>query len=347
MKKHRFNMISMAFVFSITTFFIFITTALISAIIGYFLTTTSGLGVKQNAFLFVLISLLISVVIGTVISIISGPKLLRPFKQIVKAMNKLAGGDFSVRLNFTRPPEFQVVSESFNRMAKELGGIEVLRNDFVDNFSHEFKTPIMSIKGFAEILKDNNLAEEERKEYLNIIIDESSRLSVLATNVLNLSKIETQTILIEPGRFNVGEQVRQCILMLETEITKKNITLTPEIQDFTIMANKDLLNQVRANLLDNAIKFTDKDGKIDVSVHRIQNEAVIIFMDNGRGIDKEAMSHIYDKYYQADASHSVAGNGLGLTIAKKIIDLHGGQITCESIAGRGATFIVRLPVGSH
>jgi signal transduction histidine kinase len=301
-------------------------------------------GNVTNKMLLPIITLISCVIIGTVISIISSRVGLRNVRKFIEATEKLARGDFSTRLNINRPLEFKILSKNFNRMAEELGGIEVLRTDFINNFSHEFKTPIISIKGFAEILKDDSLSKEERDEYLDIIIEESQRLSYLATNVLNLSKIEGQVILKDKQKFNVGEQIRQNVLLLEPKFKCKNISLNINIDDCILVGNKELLSQVWLNLLGNSFKFTGENGIVSVNVKRIDNNIIITFSDNGIGISEGDISKIFDKFYQGDTSHATKGNGLGLTIVKKIIELHLGTITCESVLSKGTKFKIVIPI---
>ena len=229
-------------------------------------------------------------------------------------------------------------------MAKELGGIEVLRTDFINNFSHEFKTPIISIKGFAEILKDDNLPKDERNEYLDIIIEESKRLSTLSNNVLNLSKIENVAILKDTKVFNIGEQLRQAILILHSKFENKNILLDINIGDYNINGSKEMLNQVWINLLDNAVKFNRENGIISIALKKKEDNIIITISDNGIGISKEALPKVFDKFYQGDTSHSTLGNGLGLAMVKKIIELHNGTIKCDSLHLRGTRFTITLPI---
>lgn len=291
-----------------------------------------------------IITLVSCILIGVVVSACSSRAVLKNVREFIEATDKLSRGDFSARLNIRKPPEFRILSKNFNTMAEELGSIEVLRTDFINNFSHEFKTPIISIKGFAEILKDDDLSKEERNEYLDIIIEESKRLTSLATNVLNLSKIETQAILKEKQMFNIGEQIRQSILLLDSKFQSKNISLDINIEDCNIYANKEMLNQVWLNLLDNAIKFNNENGLVSVNMKKKEKEILITIIDSGIGISKEVVSKIFDKFYQEDTSHSTKGNGLGLTIVKKIIELHGGTIECESIVSKGTKFTIILPI---
>lgn len=345
MKKGFLNKISFSLFFSIFLFLIFIITLLITGTIGFIAIKTGIIeAYSYNPVAIMLIVLIASLIIGTVITTISRPFTIKPFKKIVAAMERLSCGDFTVRLEGKGPHEMESVANSFNRMAEELASIEVLRTDFINNFSHEFKTPIVSIKGFAEILKYSYPTQEEKDEYLDIIISEASRLAELATNVLNLSKIETQSILTEKQVFNLGEQVRRCILLLDAKTEKKNIDLSVDIEDIMLKGNKEMLSQVWVNLFDNALKFTPENGEITVSAKKIGNEAVVMIKDNGCGINDEAIKHIFDKFYQADTSHATGGNGIGLTVVKKIVDLHEGEIECKSSVGRGTTFKVFLPL---
>ena len=300
--------------------------------------------VKKNPFIIITITLVACIIIGTFIAPLASRKIFKSIKKFMNAMNQLASGDFSARLNITHPPEYKVLSENFNRMAEELGGIEVLRTDFINNFSHEFKTPIVSIKGFAEILKDDRLTKEERNEYLDIVIEESTRLSSLATNVLTLSKVETQSILTDKQFFNLGEQLRQCILILDSKLIKKDIILNLDIHDYFISGNKEMLNQVWLNLLDNAIKFSLPQGIIEVRMKEQNDSIIVTITDTGCGITKDSLPKIFDKFYQEDASHGTMGNGLGLSIVHKIVTLHKGTIKCESTISKGTSFTISLPI---
>lgn len=341
--KHR---IGLTISFSLLIFILNIVITAITGGIMYFLFSIDILN-DQNInrkMVMPIIALLACIVIGTVVSAISSKLVLRRLREFIRATGSLSRGDFSTRLNIKHPLEFRILSKNFNRMAEELGGIEVLRTDFINNFSHEFKTPIISIKGFAEILKDDDLSKEERDEYLDIIIEESKRLSYLTTNVLNISKIENQSILKDVQRFNVGEQIRQSILLVEPKIKNKNISLDINIDDCYLIGNKEMLNQVWLNLLDNSIKFTDDGGLISVCVKKNHENIFIVFSDTGIGIAKENLSKIFDKFYQTDISHATKGNGLGLTIVKKIVDLHLGKIECESVISKGTKFKITLPI---
>lgn len=338
--------ITLSMHFGIIIFLINLITTVITAALMY-ISFSIGLLNEQNIeskMILPIITLASCILVGIVVSACSSKAVLKSVREFIEATEKLSRGDFSARLNIKQPPQFRILSKNFNIMAEELGGIEVLRTDFINNFSHEFKTPIISIKGFAEILKDDDISKEERNEYLDIIIEESKRLTSLATNVLNLSKIETQAILKEKQRFNIGEQIRQSILLLDSKFQSKNILLDINIEDYYINGNKEMLNQVWLNLLDNAIKFNNENGLLSVNMIRKEKEILITITDSGIGISKDVISKIFDKFYQEDTSHSTKGNGLGLAIVKKIIELHEGRIECDSIVSKGTKFTVTLPL---
>lgn len=298
---------------------------------------------QDKPFIVIGITIVSCIIIGFIIFAVASRKMVATIRQFIEATNQLASGDFSARLNITHPPEYKLLSENFNHMAEELAGIEVLRTDFINNFSHEFKTPIVSIKGFAEILKDPTLSQEERDEYLDIVIEESTRLASLATNVLTLSKVEGQAILSHQQHFNLGEQIRQCVLMLDSKLEKKEILLQVDIHDDVIFGNKEMLNQVWLNLLDNAIKFTPSQGIIEICTQEKDDQVIVKISDTGCGIKAQALPKIFDKFYQEDRSHATMGNGLGLSIAHEIVTLHKGSIQCASTVSKGTTFIVSLP----
>lgn len=344
-KHQRFGLTAL---FSVVVFVILMITSIVIFTIGVLLVRTNAINIaklsRQEPLLPILMLLIISVVVGTVVSFMISRIPLNPLRRVIDAINRLAAGDFSARLNFSGPNSFTELSSSFNRMAEELGGIEMLRSDFVDSFSHEFKTPIVSIKGFAEELKHDDLAPEQRQEYLDIIIHESSRLAQLATNVLNLSRVEKQAILASRAKFDLTEQVRRCILLFESKWEERGLKLTIELDEVTLEGDEELLSQVWLNLIDNAVKFTPEGGSVEIRLQARENTAVFAIQDDGYGIPEDAQRHIFDKFYQGDPSHAAAGNGLGLSIAKRVVTLHGGMIRCKSEEGAGTEFTVELPL---
>lgn len=226
-------------------------------------------------------------------------------------------------------------------MAEELGSVEMLRSDFVGNFSHEFKTPIVSIRGFAKALKWDDLTDEERTEYLDIIISESERLSELSLNVLYFSKIENQTIITNKKCYNLSEQIRRVIALLDHKFSEKQLEVHFDSKEFMIVANEEMMKQVWINLLDNGIKFSPVGGKIVIYMKQQNDNLSVKISNQGEEIPPKMREHIFDKFYQGDLSHSANGNGLGLAIVKKIIDLHDGRIIVHS-SKNGSTFELLL-----
>ncbi len=345
MRKWTHNM-RLSLLFSLVVLLIFLITGLIMTLISFALL---HLGVMdrlgwRSAFPIILALLPASAIVGTFVALVFGRIPLKPLQAMIDATNRLAAGDFSARLNFSRPGQFKVLRDSFNSMAQELSSIEMLRNDFINNFSHEFKTPIVSIKGFAELLKDESLSAEERNDYLDIIIRESSRLATMSTNVLNLSRIENQTIVANRKPIDVSEQIRRCILLLQSVWEGRSINMDIDLEEVVLYGNDEMLSQVWLNLLDNAIKFTPEGGHIGVSLTRKGRNAEVIFRDDGVGIPADQQERVFDKFYHTDAGSIAPGNGIGLTLARKIVRLHGGDISCRSSPGNGSVFTVTLPV---
>ena len=347
-KKSMFHRFGLPIIFSVIVFAILLVTSIIIVIATLLLIRMNAINIvsisRHEPLLPLLLLLVVSVVVGTVVSLVMSRIPLRPIRQVIDATNRLAAGDFSTRLRLPGAHVFTELAESFNRMAEELGSIEMLRSDFVDNFSHEFKTPIVSIKGFAEELEHDDLTREQQNEYLDIIISESTRLAALATNVLNLSRVEKQTILTNRTRFDLSEQIRRCVLLFENKWEQRRLDLNVELEEISLFGDEELLNQVWLNLIDNAVKFTPEGGSVEIRLKKTDTATEFTIRDDGYGISLEAQKHIFDKFYQGDASRTVSGNGLGLSIAKRIVSLHNGLIQCQSEEGVGTVFTVSLPL---
>lgn len=271
---------------------------------------------------------------------------MKPVNKIVRQMNRLAAGDYKVRLHFGKPlgnyPVIAEFSDGFNRMAEELQNTEILRSDFINNFSHEFKTPIVSIVGFTKLLRKGNLPEDQQAEYLRIIEAESIRLAQMATNVLNLTKVENQKILTDLTEYNLSEQLRSCILLLIEKWEEKNIEFAVDFREHTIYANEELMKQVWINLLNNAVKFTPNGGLIEIHITEKNGAITVSIMNTGSEIAPEHQKKIFNKFYQVDESHATEGNGIGLAIVKRITELHKGTVSVSS--GHGSTtFTVSIP----
>ncbi len=269
-----------------------------------------------------------------------------PMRRIMGAMDELARGNFDVRIDLSsekyRPREIHEFAESFNKAAEELSGTEILRKDFINNFSHEFKTPIVSINGFAELLIEEDLPPEDRKEYLGIIRDESRRLAELSTNILTLSRIESQTILKDRETFRLDEQIRQSVLVTGQKWKNKSLDFQVDLEEVSYNGNPALLKEVWLNILDNAAKFSPNGEVVGVTLHKKEGRLVAAITDHGPGMDDKTAGHIFEQFYQGDTSHKTQGNGLGLAMVKKIVQLHDGEITVDSAPGRGSCFTVVL-----
>lgn len=346
-KQHR---LSLTLLFSFTILIFLIITSVIVAIVLSTMVFHGQLQigeVKLNIGKFILLIFFWSTIIGAILTLLASRIPLKPVNKFLNMVNRLADGDYTVRLHYDSPlsqlPAVAEMTESINALATELGQTELLRNDFINNFSHEFKTPIVSIAGFAKMLKRSDLTEEERTEYLDIIEEESLRLARMANNVLDLTKVENQTILTNVQTFNLSEQIRKSVLLLEDKWTKKNIEIILPDGEYEINGNMEQLNLVWINLLDNAIKFSPEFGQIKVNIQQYSKYTSVKFTNFSNNIPKEKQGKIFSKFYQADESHSTEGNGIGLAIVKSVIDLHSGKVQVKSDNGE-TSFEIILPL---
>ncbi|WP_410769115.1 ATP-binding protein [Fontibacillus sp. BL9] len=267
-------------------------------------------------------------------------------KAIIDAMRRISKGDFSVKLEYrSNQREFEKIAQSINEMAGELGRMETMRQDFISNVSHEIQSPLTSIQGFAEALRNPGLSEEKRAHYLDIIERESLRLSQMSDNLLKLSSLESDPAEFETSRYRLDRQLQAVVLASEPQWIAKNIFVELDLQEAEIVAAEDLLRQVWVNLLHNSIKFTPPGGQVVISLVKRENEAEITISDTGIGIDESDVPRLFERFYKADRSRnrSVGGSGLGLSIVKKIVDIHRGDITVQSTPGQGTIFITRIP----
>ncbi len=347
--KERTSRTSLTLALSIFVFVILLAAIGLTAL-GLWLLTNAGVIVDVDGDLqlgqVTLFMSLISLIIGGVATFFSSRIPLKPVNEIINKMNRLAAGDFKTRLKFgntmSSHPVVKELTTSFNTMAKELENTEMLRNDFINSFSHEFKTPIVSIMGLANLLEAGDLTEEERVQYAHAIREESMRLSSMASNILNLTKVENQTILTDVSRFNLSEQVRSAVLLLEEKWTSKNIDLQLDFDEFMIEANEGLLKQVWINLIDNAVKFVPRCGTVALEIGEVEENLCVRIRNTGSEIPYDKQDKIFNKFYQADESHATQGNGIGLAIVKRIVELHNGSVSVSS--GNGITsFTVVLP----
>jgi signal transduction histidine kinase len=271
----------------------------------------------------------------------------RPVDRIIQAANKIMQGDFSVRIkpikNFLTDDTFNEIIVCFNKMAEELSGIETLRTDFVANVSHELKTPLAVIQNYATLFSQPDLSENKRREYAKATIDTTRRLTDLISNILRLNKLENQQIFMQFKPYDLGEQLCECLLGFEDLWVKKELKIQTDIADSIIVeSDREMMNLVWNNLFSNAIKFTENKGTIFISLHSENDAAIVKVQDTGCGISKEVGKHIFDKFYQGDTSHSSLGNGLGLALVKRIVDITGCEISITSEVGKGSTFTIKM-----
>ena len=287
------------------------------------------------------------VIMGAIVGITS-TLFSRHFNHLVSGLTgglkSVAEGDFSRRLDPKKGGPLEAAYEDFNKMSQELQSIQTLRDDFINHFSHEFKTPITAVKGFAELLREPETTPEEREQYLQIIIDESSRLADLANNTLLLTKLESQQFIAEKRRYSLDEQIKRCAILLSPAWEKKEISFTANLEPAEYDGNEELMRHVWLNLLSNAVKYTPEGGEITVTLQPSREELTVTVADTGIGMPPEVRTHIFDKYYQGSPNSGGRGLGLGLSIALRIVELCGGSIQVDSVENQGSTFTVVLPL---
>lgn len=272
-----------------------------------------------------------------------------PMKKLAKATSMVAKGDFSVYISPLHTSDkldyLDVMIKDFNKMVEELGSIETLKTDFFSNVSHEIKTPIAVIQNNAELLKNFHITKNQQMTSIDTILTAAKRLSNLITNMLKLNKLEKQTIIPVPETYDLSEQLCQCALQFEDTWEKKNIEFDAELEDqLMIKADQGLMELVWTNLLSNAFKFTSEGGQVTLKEKIEEKNIIVSISDTGCGMDDKTIKHIFDKFYQGDTSHSTEGNGLGLALVKRILELSGGDISVESQKNVGTTFCVALPI---
>ena len=268
---------------------------------------------------------------------------LKEITTLSDAIRKVAGGDYIARIDCTKGGQMTPIYEDFNKMCAELASVQILRNDFINSYSHEFKTPIASINGFASLVLEKKLPEAEQRKYLEIIVEESARLSKLASNTILLSRLSSQQIVTDTERYDLSEQLRQCVIILSKSWLDKKIEFNGEFPTAMFIGNKELMQHLWLNILGNAVKYTPTGGDITAEVIPQNDSITVQITDTGEGMSQETLEHLFDPYYQGDASHSKQGLGLGLSIAKRIVELCKGSITAQSELGTGSRFTVVLP----
>ena len=290
--------------------------------------------------------LLITFLFGTVDYIRRKVTVDRPVRQITAAAEKIMQGDFSVRV----PPihgagtdSFNQIGDAINKMAQELSGTETLRTDFIANVSHELKTPLAVMGNYATMLQRPGITEEEKNQYASAISEAARKLAQLITNILKLNKLENQRIFPQAAEFDLSEQLRESLLQFEDAWERKNLLIETDIEDgVRIRSDAELLNLVWSNLISNAVKFTPDGGTVHVSMQAEGSSVTVSVRDTGCGMSPETGMHIFEKFYQGDTSHATQGNGLGLALVKRVMDILHGEIGVHSICGEGSTFTVKL-----
>ncbi|MCM1541222.1 MAG: HAMP domain-containing histidine kinase [Blautia sp.] len=272
----------------------------------------------------------------------------KPIKKIARAAKKVAAGDFSVQIDPAnkgrRKNEFDVLIDDFNTMVRELAGNEMLKGDFISNVSHEIKTPLAVIRSYSKAMKEESVTSEQRAQYVDTIIDATEKLNAMITNILKLSKLENQQIFPMPETYPLGEQLRRCALDFMERWEAKGIEFEIDVADISVHYDASLLELVWNNLLSNAIRFTDRGGRIILTSKTDGNHVFVTVRDTGCGMDEETCARVFEKFYQGDTSHASEGNGLGLALAKKVVDIAGGKISVESAPGKGTAFTVALKI---
>lgn len=271
----------------------------------------------------------------------------KPAKEIIEAAEKIVQGDFFVRIQprykAATDDSFQRIIECFNKMAQELGSIETLRTDFIANVSHEMKTPLAVMQNYGTLLQAPELSNEKRIEYAKGVTEGSRRMADMMANILKLNRLENQQIYPQAEEFDLGEQLCECLLQFENVWEKAGIEMNTHIaEDVKVKADAELLSLVWNNLFSNAFKFTPSGGAVSVTLEATEHHAIVKVRDTGCGMTPEVGAHIFEKFYQGDTSHSAQGNGLGLALVKRVIDIMGGEIGVESVAGKGSVFTVKI-----
>ena len=336
LKKFFRNLLNLNFYFTVFT----VAETVVSLGIARLIAGVFGIDLNDSPFTYFF---LCAVCVAAGLAVLINSFFLKPIETLSLSMKRVSGGDFSIRLKEQSGiKEIGDLNRSFNAMTEELGVTEVLQSDFVSNVSHEIKTPLNAIEGYATLLQDADCTPEERARYIEKILFSTKRLSELVGNVLILSKIESGSVDINAEPFRLDEQIRQSIMLLEPKWVEKEIDFDIELDEITYTGDRVLLMHVWNNIIGNAVKFSPLGGLITIRLTE-DNERVSFLVDDcGPGIGEGAMKHIFDKFYQEDSSHKQHGNGLGLALVKHIVDMLGGEIIAENLQGAGCRFKVVL-----
>ena len=290
--------------------------------------------------------LTISAILGVLLAVFRG--YLAPLSRLMQATQSVASGDYSVRVEM-RGARGEVAEyiRSFNKMAEELSGVALLRMDFVNTFSHEFKTPLISIRGFAKLLQNDDLTPEQRQTYTNTVVQQSERLAAMSTHILELAQYENTEIVSGKTLYSLDEQLRRCVRQQERDWLQKGLTVEGDLDQVDYYGNEELVEHIWSNLLSNAIRFTPAGGQITVVLRQGEGEITVSVSDTGIGMDEETQRHIFEKFYRAAPYPDSRGNGLGLSIVRRVVALCGGRVAVFSRPGNGSTFTVTLPAAGE
>lgn len=283
---------------------------------------------------------------GSIVFLVIADIIVKPLTRLTTAIKELSNGNYNVRVDNVGQDEISKLNQGFNQMARQLAKQDETRQKFISDISHEFQTPLTSIQGFANILKEEDLPKEQRVKYANIILYNSKRLSSLAKNMLQLTLLDREEIELEISNYSLVNQMNRVISTQENQATEKNIEIvfeTPK-KDIFIDGNEQRLEQVWTNIISNAIKYTNEGGLITITMKKSSKDIEVSIEDTGIGMSKEVVSHIFERFYREDKARNVEGNGLGLAIVKSIVDLHHGKIDILSQVDVGTNFIVKLPI---
>lgn len=344
MKRNKKIATSFKGVFIIMSASLLVVTVGIVALLAYIFNLTELLIIYLSpdlGWFVILIWIVSSIVVGLLCSFFFGKIIMKPVDEMVYAMTQLSEGVYDISVDLGNRNALKKLSDCLNILSKELKKNETLSNDFINNFSHELKTPLVSIVGLISLMKQPNFPENKRLEYLNIIEEEANRLASMTTNILNLSKLENQSIVSDKERYNISEQIRSCVLLLEKKWEKKNLEIDIAFDEYYVYGNVDMLKHVWLNLLDNAIKFAFEKSKIVINIEEDNKNVNISIENEGESLTKEEIELIFQKFYRTKKGEQKDGNGIGLSVVRKIIELHNGNINCEC-NGNVVKFKIRL-----
>ncbi len=341
MKQRLHAKMNLQFRFFILCLLEFVAVAVLAEIGGWMLRRWLGVTPEIPAFVW---AILFSVVLGSAIARYASHTFFAPITRLCRAMKEVAGGDFHVEMQTdSKIDELRELYDNFNRMVRELNSTETLQTDFISSVSHEFKTPINAIEGYAALLQEQDLTPDEQRQYVEKILFNTRRLSTLTGNILLLSKLSSQSIRPRRTTFRLDEQIRQAVLALEQKWEDKELELDVDLERTTFTGYEALLLHVWTNLIDNAVKFDPHGGLLRLRLYQPDEHLLFTIEDSGPGIAAGDEERIFAKFYQSDTSREAEGNGLGLALVKKIVELNGGSVRAENLPQGGCRFTVRLP----